>query len=54
LADAIESSGAPTHVEDLIEKLSEAALDAVERDGLNSEAKTLLIEMVGVVTKRNR
>ena len=54
LADAIESSGAPTHVEDLIEKLAEAALDAVERDELNSEAKTLLIEMVGVVTKRNR
>jgi geranylgeranyl diphosphate synthase type I len=54
LADAIESSGAPTHVEDLIEKLAEAALDAVERDELNNEAKTLLIEMVGVVTKRNR
>ena len=54
LADAIESSGAPTHVEDLIEKLAEAALDAVEREELNSEAKALLVEMVGVVTKRNR
>ena len=54
LAEAIESSGAPTHVEDLIEKLAEAALDAVERDELNIEAKALLVEMVGLVTKRNR
>ena len=54
LAEAIENSGAPIHVEDLIEKLAEAALDAVERDELNNEAKTLLVEMVGVVTKRNR
>ena len=44
----------PTHVEDLIEKLSEAALDAVERDELNIEAKALLVEMVGLVTKRKR
>ena len=54
LAEAIENSGAPTHVEDLIEKLAEAALDAVERDEINNEAKALLIEMVGLVTKRNR
>ena len=54
LAEAIENSGAPTHVEDLIEKLAEAALDAVERDEINNEAKALLVEMVGLVTKRNR
>jgi geranylgeranyl pyrophosphate synthase len=54
LAEVIEESGATTHVEDLIEKLSEAALDALERDELNPEAKTLLSQMVALVTKRNR
>lgn len=54
LADAILNSGAVTHVEDLIEKLSEAALDAIERDELNQDAKNLLIEMVSLVTKRTR
>lgn len=54
LADAILKSGAVTHVEDLIEKLSEAALDAIERDEINQDAKTLLIEMVSLVTKRTR
>ena len=54
LADAILESGAVTHVEDLIEKLSESALDAIERDEINQEAKTLLIEMVSLVTKRTR
>jgi geranylgeranyl diphosphate synthase type I len=54
LADAILESGAVTHVEDLIEKLSESALDAIERDEINQDAKTLLIEMVSLVTKRTR
>jgi geranylgeranyl diphosphate synthase type I len=54
LADAILNSGAVTHVEDLIEKLSETALDAIERDELNQDAKNLLIEMVSLVTKRTR
>ena len=54
LADAILNSGAVTHVEELIEKLSEAALDAIERDEINQDAKTLLIEMVSLVTKRTR
>ena len=54
LADAILNSGAVTHVEELIEKLSEAALDAIERDEINEDAKTLLIEMVSLVTKRTR
>lgn len=54
LADAILDSGAVTHVEDLIEKLSESALDAIERDEINQDAKTLLIEMVSLVTKRTR
>ena len=54
LADAIAESGAVTHVEDLIEKLSEQALDAIEREEVNSDAKRLLIEMVSLVTKRTR
>lgn len=54
LADAIQESGAVTHVEDLIEKLAEAALDAIERDEINADAKPLLMQMVDVVTKRSR
>lgn len=54
LAEAIENSGAPVHVEDLIEKLSEAALDALERDEINIQAKSLLTQMVDIVTKRSR
>lgn len=54
LADAITESGAPIHVEDLIEKLAEEALDSIERDEINSIAKPLLIEMVSLVTKRTR
>ena len=54
LRDAIEKSGAVIHVEDLIEKLSESALDALARDEINLDAKQLLTEMVGLVTKRKR
>lgn len=54
LADAISQSGAVVHVEDLIEKLAEEALDAINRQELNSEVKPLLIEMVSIVTKRSR
>ena len=54
LADAISESGAPIHVEDLIEKLAESALEAIQRDELELEAKQLLNEMVELVTKRSR
>ena len=54
LAEAIKDSGAPDHVEDLIEKLAENALDAINREEINSVAKKLMTEMVTVVTKRNR
>jgi geranylgeranyl diphosphate synthase type I len=54
LTEAIAESGAPVHVEDLIEKLAESALDALQRDELDSEARKLLNEMVELVTKRNR
>ena len=54
LAQAISESGAPIHVEDLIEKLAESALDAIEREELNDAAKTLMLQMVELVTKRSR
>jgi geranylgeranyl diphosphate synthase type I len=54
LAEAILESGAPTHVEALIEKLSEEALDAIEREEIAPPAQELLIEMVSLVTKRAR
>ena len=54
LAQAITDSGAPTHVEDLIEKLAEESLDALQRDELDNQAKKLLIEMVELVTNRSR
>ena len=52
LADAIEESGAVIHIEDLIEKLAEEALDAIERDEIEKTAKGFLIEMVSLVTNR--
>lgn len=54
LAEAILESGAPTHVEELIEKLSEEALDAINREELSEQAREMLTEMVSLVTKRAR
>ena len=54
LREAITNSGATIHIEDLIEKLSETALDALERDEIEDGAKKMLTEMVELVTKRNR
>lgn len=51
---AIDESGAVAHIEDLIEKLVEAALDAIERDELSREGKRFLSEMASLVTKRSR
>lgn len=54
LTEAIAESGAVIHVEDLIEKLSESALDAIDRTEIAPPAKILLNEMVAIVTKRSR
>lgn len=54
LAEAILESGAPSHIEGLIEKLSEAALDAINREELTLQAREMLAEMVMLVTKRVR
>ena len=54
LRSAILESGAVIHVEDLIEKLAEASLDALERPELDVDAKSMLIQMVELVTQRTR
>ena len=54
LRSAILESGAVAHVEDLIERLAESALDALERDEINTDGKNLLASMVTAVTKRER
>lgn len=51
---AIETTGAVIHIEDLIEKLAESALDAIESAELDLTARGLLLEMVSLVTKRSR
>ena len=53
LREAILNSGAVTHIEDLIEKLSESALDAIESEEISQVGKELLTQMVSLVTKRN-
>ena len=50
----INESGARDHVEDLIEKLAEEALDAINRDEITPIAKKLLNEMVSIATKRDK
>lgn len=54
LREAIEKSGAVAHVENLIEKLVETALDALDQNGINHEAKGLLAQMAQLVSKRSR
>lgn len=54
LRGAIEATGAVIHIEDLIEKLAETALDTIESTELDLTARGLLVEMVSLVTKRSR
>ena len=54
LRQVISESGAKIHVEDLIEKLAEAALDAINRDEIDNSAKPLLVELVSIATKRSK
>ena len=50
----ITNSGAVTHVEELINKLSQNALDSINRDELTQESKELLSEMIDQVVNRTR
>ncbi|MEN9698795.1 MAG: hypothetical protein RL448_750 [Actinomycetota bacterium] len=54
LRTLITDCGAKIHVEDLIEKLAETALDAIEREEITDLAKKLLNEMVSIATKRSK
>ena len=51
---AINETGAVAHIENLIEKLSESALDSLSQANINQSARKMLEQMVELVTKRNR
>ena len=54
LRTAITETGAATHVEELITKLSKEALASIQRDELTTESKQLLLEMIDQVVNRTR
>ena len=54
LRTAIIETGAVTHVEEVIAKLSKEALASIQRDELTSESKQLLREMIDQVVNRTR
>jgi geranylgeranyl diphosphate synthase type I len=53
LQEIIAETGAATHVEDLIENLTSTALEAINRDEVDSQARALLTEMAIIATQRN-
>ena len=53
LQEIIAETGAAMHVEDLIEELTSTALEALNRDEIDSQARKLLTEMAIIATKRN-
>jgi geranylgeranyl diphosphate synthase type I len=54
LINAIDETGAVTHIENLIEKLSEIALDSLSQSKVAPEARKMLEQMVDMVTNRKR
>lgn len=53
LQEIISETGAAMHVEDLIEELTSTALEAINRDEIDSQARELLTQMAIIATKRN-
>lgn len=53
LQEIISETGAVMHVEDLIEELTSTALEAINRDEIDSQARELLTQMAIIATKRN-
>ena len=53
LRDIITQTGAREHVEELIEKLTSTALDALNRDEIDESAHALLTEMTNTAIRRN-
>ena len=54
LRNVILETGAVSHVEELISKLSKEALASIQRDELTTESKQLLREMIDQVVNRTR
>ena len=54
LRNVILETGAVSHVEELISKLSKEALASIQRDELTTESKQLLLEMIDQVVNRTR
>lgn len=53
LRTVIADTGAHEHVEDLIEKLSFTALDALSRDEIEAPARALLVELASIAIRRS-
>jgi geranylgeranyl pyrophosphate synthase len=53
LQEIIAETGAAMHVEDLIEELTSTALEAINRDEIDSQVRELLTQMAIIATKRN-
>jgi geranylgeranyl diphosphate synthase type I len=53
LQEIISETGAAMHVEDLIEELTSTALEAINRDEIDSQARELLTHMAIIATRRN-
>ena len=53
LQEIIAETGAAMHVEDLIEELTSTALEAINRDEIDLQARKLLTEMAIIATQRN-
>jgi geranylgeranyl pyrophosphate synthase len=53
LQEIISETGAAMHVEDLIEELTSTALEAINRDEIDSQVRELLTQMAIIATKRN-
>ena len=53
LQEIITETGAAMHVEDLIDELTSTALEALNRDQISHQTRTLLTQMAEVATKRN-
>ena len=53
LRTVISDTGAREHVEDLIEKLTLTALDALGRDEIDASAHALLSELASIAIRRS-
>ena len=52
LREVIINTGARSHVEELIEKLSSTAIDALNREEIDSDSRALLLELASTAVRR--